>query len=83
MNDRLAAIEAIEELIAAARLHVGDTVRLGHNLKPNYLHGRTAKIIKKDGNKWVVRLDEPITGKFSNADLRLSARQLDPDQEAE
>ena len=71
------------ELIAAARLHVGDTVRLGHNLKPNYLHGRAATIIKKDGDKWVVRLDEPITGKFANADLRLSASQLEPDQGSE
>ncbi len=83
VNDRFAAIEAIEELIAAAKLHVGDTVRLGHNLKPNYLHGRAATIIKKDGDKWVVRLDEPITGKFANADLRLSASQLEPAQGAE
>ncbi|MDA8315851.1 MAG: hypothetical protein M0010_11875 [Actinomycetota bacterium] len=78
VNDRLAAIEAIEELIAASKLHVGDKVRLGHNLKPSYLHGRPATILEKDGDKWIVRLDEPITGKFANADLRLSARQLEP-----
>lgn len=83
VNDRLAAIEAIEELIAAAKLHVGDKVRLGHNLKPNYLHGRAATIVKRDGDKWVVRLDGPITGKFANADLRLSATQLEPPQGGE
>ena len=80
VNDRLAAVEAIEELIAASKLRVGDKVRLGHNLKPNYLHGRAATIIKRDGDKWVVRLDEPITGKFAKADLRLSASQLEPAQ---
>ena len=30
------------ELVAASRLHVGDHVRLGHNLKPHYLHGKSA-----------------------------------------
>lgn len=78
VNDRLAALDAIAELVAASKLHVGDKVTLGHNLKPNYLHGRVATIIRKDGDKWVVRLDEPITGKFANADLRLSALQLEP-----
>jgi hypothetical protein len=42
VNDRLAAINAIEELIASSRLHVGDRVRIGHNLRPLYLHGRAA-----------------------------------------
>lgn len=78
VNDRLAALDAIAELVAASKLHVGDKVTLRHNLKPNYLHGRAATILRKGGDKWVVRLDEPITGKFANADLRLSALQLEP-----
>ncbi len=77
-NDRLAACEAVEELIAAAKLHVGDTVRLRHDSKPDYLHGRAAEIIEKDGDKWVVHLDEPTTGRFAVADLRLPATQLEP-----
>lgn len=78
MNDRLAALDAIAELVAASKLHVGDKVTIGHNLKPTYLHGRAATILRKDGDKWVIRPDEPITGKFANADLRLSALQLEP-----
>ncbi len=77
VNNRIAALNAVAELIAASRLHVGDRVRLGHNLKPHYLHGKNATIIAKDGEKWVVRLDEPI-GRFTNADIRLQAIQLEP-----
>jgi hypothetical protein len=49
----------------------------GHNLRPQYLHGRTVTIIAKEGEKWVVRLEEPV-GRFTNADIRLFARQLEP-----
>ena len=77
INDRIAALNAIDDMIAASRLHVGDRVRIGHNLRPQYLHGRPAKIIAKDGDKWIVRLDEPV-GRFTNADLRLHAIQLEP-----
>lgn len=77
VNSRVTALNAIDELRAASHLHVGDRVRLGHNLKPQYLHGRAATIIAKDGDKWVVRLDEPV-GRFANADIRLRAIQLEP-----
>jgi hypothetical protein len=82
VNDRLAAINAIEELMAASRLKVGDRVRLGHNLKPQYLHEQPVTIIAKDGEKWLVRLDEPV-GRFTNADLRVYARQLEPETPSE
>ncbi|MGH8997368.1 MAG: hypothetical protein ACRDYB_15275, partial [Acidimicrobiales bacterium] len=49
VNDRLTAINAVEELIAASHLKVGDRVRLGHNLRPQYLHGQMVTIIAKDG----------------------------------
>jgi hypothetical protein len=78
VNNRLAAIDAVEELIAASHLQVGDRVRLGHNLRPQYLHGRMVTIIAKDGEMWLVRLDEPV-GRFTNADLRVHARQLEPE----
>ena len=77
INDRIAALNAIDEMVAASRLHVGDRVRIGHNLRPQYLHGRPAKIVAKDGDKWIVRLDEPV-GRFTSADLRLHAIQLEP-----
>lgn len=77
VNNRIAALNAVAELVAASRLHVGDRVRLGHNLKPLYLHGKNATIIAKDGEKWIVRLDEPI-GRFTNADIRLQAIQIEP-----
>ena len=77
VNDRLKALEVIEELMAASRLHVGDRVRLGHNLRPQYLHGRSATVIAKDGEKWIVRLVEPV-GRFVDGDLRVWAAQLEP-----
>lgn len=76
VNNRLAAVTEIEELIAASHLKIGDRVRLGHNLRPQYLHGSMVTVIAKDGEKWLVRLDEPV-GRFTNADLRVYARQLE------
>ena len=67
VNNRITALNAVAELVAASRLHVGDYVRLGHNLKPLYLHRKNATIIAKDGDKWIDRLDEPV-GRFTNAD---------------
>ena len=77
VNNRIAALNAVAEMVAVSRLPVGDRVRLGHNLKPLYLHGKNATIIAKDGDKWIVRLDEPV-GRFTNADIRLQAIQLEP-----
>ena len=76
VNDRIAAVEAIQEMIASSQLHVGDKVRLGHNLRPNYLHGRSVTVLARDGEKWLVRLDEPVEGRYANADLRVYATQL-------
>jgi hypothetical protein len=77
INDRLRAMRAIEELVASSFLKVGSRVRLGHNLRPLYLHGQPATVVARDGEKWVVRLDEPV-GRFKDADLRVYATQLDP-----
>lgn len=77
INDRIAAVEAIEEMIASSQLHVGDKMRLGHNLRPNYLHGRSVTVLARDGEKWLVRLDEPVEGRYANADLRVYATQLE------
>jgi hypothetical protein len=77
VNDRLAAVQVIEELIAASKLNVGDKVRLGHNLRPKYLHGRSGTVIAQDGDKWVVRLDEPVEGRYADGDFRVYATQLE------
>ena len=82
VNARVAALNAVAELIAASRLKVGDRVRLGHNLRPLYLHGQAATVVARDGEKWLVRLDEPI-GRFTNADLRVYATQLEPEVPSE
>ena len=82
VNARIAAVNAVAELIAASRLKVGDRVHLGHNLRPQYLHGQPVTIIAKDGKKWLVRLDEPI-GRFTNADLRVYATLLEPEVPSE
>jgi hypothetical protein len=77
VNKRFEVIEEQREVAAARHLCAGARVRIGHNLRPLYLHGRPATVVEKDGEKWIVRLDEPV-GRFTNADLRLYARQLEP-----
>jgi hypothetical protein len=82
VNTRLKALDAVGELIASSRLHVGDKVRLGHNLRPQYLHGRSATLVAQDGEKWLVRLDESV-GRFADDDLRVSATQIEPIEASE
>ena len=77
VNERFAALDALAEIAATRHLRVGGRARLGHNLRPQYLHGRIVTVIAKEGEKWVVRLDEPV-GRFTDADIRLYARQLEP-----
>jgi hypothetical protein len=62
--------------MALSRLPVGDKVRLGHNLRPQYLHGRSATVAR-EREKWIVRLDESV-GRFADGNLRVSATQIEP-----
>ena len=75
VEERLAALAAAAQIIAAATLKVGDPVVLGHNLRPLYLHGKAARVVARDGDMWIVRLETPV-GRFKDADLRVSAVQL-------
>ncbi len=75
VEERIRALETAAQVIASLTLKVGDQVTLGHNLEPLYLHGKTARVIAQDGDKWIVRLEHPV-GRFKNADLRVSAIQL-------
>jgi len=85
LSEQLAATELfveqqgsrIAEISAAGLLHVGGRHRLGRNLRPQYLHGRTV-IIAKEGEMWVVRLEEEPVGRFANAEIRLFARRPEP-----
>lgn len=54
---------------AAARIDVGDRVRLNHDIRPLYLHGATGTVIGWAGQRAVVHLDEP-TGRFTNGQIR-------------
>ncbi len=72
VNERLAVIDAIEELIAASHLKAGTASDSATTSGPNTLTS-PATIIAKDGEKWLVRLDEPV-GRFTNVDLRFTQR---------
>jgi hypothetical protein len=75
VEERVRALETAAHLIALVTLKVGDRVQLGHNLEPLYLHGKNARVIAQDGDKWIVRLEHPV-GRFKDTDLRVSASQL-------
>ena len=60
LQSRLDALHKAAQIIAKATLKIGDRVHLGHNLRPLYLHGQPARVIAKDGDKWVLRLDKPV-----------------------
>lgn len=64
------------KLLADTRFHVGDRVRLGHNLRPLYLHGRSGTIESRRGDTWVVQLDEPV-GRFTTGEIRVRSTQLE------
>jgi hypothetical protein len=76
INDRLGSLRRASELIAETTLKVGDRVTLGHNLQPLYLHGQPARVVARDDDKWILRLEKPV-GRFKNADLRVSAFQIE------
>jgi hypothetical protein len=54
---------------AAARIDIGDRVRLNHDIRPLYLHGATGTVIGWAGQRAIVQLDEP-TGRFTNGQIR-------------
>jgi hypothetical protein len=76
LQSRLDALHRAAQIIAEATLKIGDRVHLGHNLRPLYLHGQPARVIAKDGEKWILRLEKPV-GRFKDADLRVSASQIE------
>lgn len=62
---------------AAARIDIGDRVRLNHDIRPLYLHGATGTVTGWAGQRVIVQLDEP-TGRFTHGQIRCPPLGLDP-----
>lgn len=62
---------------AAARIDVGDRVRLNHDIRPLYLHGATGTVIGWAAQRAVVQLDHP-TGRLTNGQIRCPPLGLEP-----
>lgn len=62
---------------AAARIAIGDRVRLGHDIRPLYLHGATGTVTGWAGQRVVVQLDAS-TGRFTTGQIRCPPLGLEP-----
>ncbi len=71
IGDRLNAIAAARLANAMARLSLGDRVRIGHDVRPAYVHGLPATVIKRGADTITIQLDRPI-GKFVDGCIRCS-----------
>jgi hypothetical protein len=77
IGDRMEALASTKLALAMARLSIGDRVRIGHNVKPGYIHGQTATVIGRGVETITIRLDHPI-GKFANGEIRCSPLAVEP-----
>lgn len=71
IGDRIEAIEAARLANALARLSIGDRVRIGHDVRPGYLHGLPATVIRRGTDTITIQLDRPV-GKFVDGHIRCS-----------
>ncbi len=87
LDEHLAAVSAaiaqrhqqlvrIESNRAAARIKLGDRVRINHTIRPLYLHGATGTVVDWIGQRAVVQLDHP-TGRFTTGEIRCPPLGLD------
>jgi len=53
------------------QLSVGDRVQIGHDVRPAYLHGLPATVIRRGTGTITIRLDRPV-GKFADGCIRCS-----------
>jgi hypothetical protein len=70
-SDRVEAIEAARLANALARLSLGDPVRIGHDVRPGYLHGLPATMIRRGTDTITIQLDRPA-GKYVDGCIRCS-----------
>jgi hypothetical protein len=71
IGDRIEAIEAARLANALARLSIGDRVRIGHDVRPGYLHGLPATVIRRGTDTITIQLDRPV-GKYVDGCIRCS-----------
>lgn len=69
INRRWKTIQDQRTAIALTELRVGDRVRIGHDVSPQYLHGRHGEIHQIDHDQVVVCLDTPV-GRFKSGHVR-------------
>ena len=77
INERVRLLATARSMRTLASLRVGDRVRINHNAKPNYLHGRAGTVSGWAGQNVVVQLDQPI-GRFAAGELRCPPLVLEP-----
>lgn len=71
------------ELVRAASLRVGDRVKIGGHIRPQYLRGVTGEVVSFGGDKISVRVDEAYRynlGRFMRPDatIRFPAATVEP-----
>jgi hypothetical protein len=71
IGDRIEAIESARLANALARLSTGDRVRIGHDVRPGYLHGLPATVIRRGTETITIQLDHPV-GKYADGCIRCS-----------
>jgi hypothetical protein len=71
-GDRIEAIEAARLANALTRLSIGDRVRSDHDVRPGYLHGLPATVIRPGTDTITIQLDRPV-GKFADGCIRCSS----------
>jgi hypothetical protein len=57
--DRSRVLKNQQTRVAVATLKPGDTVRLV-NIKPKYLNGTRAEIVRRSGNKFLIRFEDGV-----------------------
>jgi hypothetical protein len=80
INRRWKTIQDQRTADAMAKLHVGDRVRINHDVSPQYLHGRCGEIHQIDNDRVVVCLDTPV-GRFKSGHVRCpptAVEQIEP-----
>ena len=77
LNERVRLLATARSMRTLASLRVGDRVRINHNAKPNYLHGRAGTVNGWAGQNVIIQLDQPV-GRFTTGELRCPPLILEP-----
>ena len=68
-------IAGMTELVARARFKVGDRVQFTESASPRYLAGCVGVITRKEIERCVVQLDDPV-GRYTDGEVKARASQL-------